>query len=198
MTGHLCAAFAPTIFALLATAPVIAAAPAVSLYGLELGAPFVLPECPLSEQTDMCWSASFVPKTRAEAVLPPGPGEMREKLVYFAAGGAPRISSARYFTVKIADRALQEIAITTKGLSVQEDAFKQLSDKFGKPELFNVAHLQNGFGAKFDRIEAQWRAGTMTIRFFGMLDKVDIGLIEASTAAATKDRQRSRVVEPKL
>jgi hypothetical protein len=182
------------IFSCCFVASAALAAPAgpvpISLYGVRLGAPLSLPECPLSEQQEMCYQ-------RLDTLTPVSSGH-HEVSVYFASGGMPSISSSRRFTVTLMDGAVEQITISTRGLSAQSEAMLQLSQKFGKPTLADVSKVQNNFGAQYEKVTAVWRIGPDWVRFFGMSDRLDEGIIIAITGAAQARFDKSHPPEPKL
>ena len=59
-----------------------------------------------------------------------------------------------------------------------------LTEKWGSPTVNNIQELQNGFGARYKGIEAQWPFEGMTVAFFGVLTKPDDGLIIVGSSAA--------------
>lgn len=80
---------------------VCAAAPApVSVYGIMLGAPLSIEECPETYE-EMCWVRFG---TLADIVLPPKPGEIRTFMVNFASGGRPAIAKSNSFAVDVIER----------------------------------------------------------------------------------------------
>jgi hypothetical protein len=172
-----------------------AAEQSVSLYGVELGKPFTLPECPLSGQTAMCFQRTT--GTAFDVAAPISRGE-RSVAVYFASGEMPSIVNYRYFGVQLSDGVVQQISIVTKGVSAQEDTLRQLTQKFGPPGSAPTKVMQNGFGATYSSVDALWHIGNYWLSFRGIDGRADRGSILALTDSAYSQIKAESAKEPKL
>ena len=87
---------------------------------------------------------------------------------------------------------IEEIKLTTFGQPHQANILALLRNKWGDPTINNMQQLQNGFGARFQGIEAQWLFSDFTVAFFGILTKPDDGqIIVRSSVAAAKEKEES-------
>lgn len=94
--------------------------------------------------------------------------------------------------VKVIDGKIEQIELTTFGSSYETGILELLRQKWGKPNISNVQELQNGFGAKYHGIEAQWLFGDFTVAFFGVMTKPDEGVIIIRSAVAfSKERAQA-------
>jgi hypothetical protein len=74
--------------------------------------------------------------------------------IKFPSGGAP--SYINEVVVSTLHGRVAEIDVTTNGEEDQQRVFEDLKEKFGSPSQTNIDAMQNGFGAKFEGITANW------------------------------------------
>jgi hypothetical protein len=119
------------IFVVLVLASPAVAAPVdpVSLYGIVIGERVSVARCLLGETPTgaPCWA--LAPESIAK-LSPPG---MQAVELRFPAQGGPSISKYPLMQVMTIDDVVEEIAVFTKGMDVQEEAFRLLVEKFGQP-----------------------------------------------------------------
>ncbi|MCB4861987.1 hypothetical protein K7W03_20555 [Sphingobium sp. PNB] len=105
----------------------------------------------------------------------------------FPAGKSP--SAAKYGTVSayVFEGRVQRVFFQTYGISSQDDVFAQLKAKFGEPSSNKLVGWQNGFGAKYDAINAEWLlGGGLAVTFVGFDTSRDGGAVYLDTEAARK------------
>jgi hypothetical protein len=194
-------AFVPMAAAILLSiaGPMSAASPSVSFYGVALGEPLALEECPPAEAgaaSRMCYrkSSDFLPPTDAS--------KMRNIAIIFPAGQVPAPIKGDMFYGLVANGRVEELFVFTRGVSVQPEMIDQLLQKFGAPDSRDIKAVQNGFGAKFEVASLIWVRGGMTIHFEGASGELTSGSLYASSPAALKyhsDKlQERKTSSPKL
>ena len=82
---------------------------------------------------------------------------------------------------EIIEGKLENLLIETSGAKAQIGVLRQLVNKYGKPSSSLRTHLQNGFGAKYEGIEAHWIFTNLIVDFYGIGDKVDEGYVSIYT-----------------
>lgn len=85
--------------------------------------------------------------------------------------------------VDIAGGVVQSVLVTTEGFSVQEPLLADLTSKYGKPKKLQRVPVQTGVGAKFERIEAEWRKPDLNVDYMGMGTSITEGHISVRTDA---------------
>jgi hypothetical protein len=99
-------------------------------------------------------------------------------------------------TVAVLDGKIVEVAVGTNGLSYQNEVYRALQSKFGKPAWSKTDVIQNAFGATFKRLRAQWRLKNASLTMYGGETSTNMGAIYLSDNAYgkrvdqyTKDRE---------
>ena len=87
---------------------------------------------------------------------------------------------------------IERIELKTFGADYQSDLLVLLTKKWGNPSISNVQELQNGFGAKYKGIEAQWLFDGMSVAFFGILGNPEDGFITVRSATAIEHENKRR------
>jgi len=85
--------------------------------------------------------------------------------------------------VDIVGGIVQSVLVSTAGFSVQEQLLSDLTAKYGKPKKLERSPVQTGIGAKFERIEAEWRKPDLNIDYRGMGTSITEGHISVRTDA---------------
>lgn len=178
---------------------------AISMYGVELGAPFSVAPCPPPPNPIVIGPRTTSPPvaTPPRPPLPetcynaaadaaqgrPSPGEYRVIPVHFT-GGATPISAMNSFDVGVQDGIVQEIRIRTKGVTVQDDVLTELRDKFGAPlvDRYETLEMRDPFDYNVDGKVASWRVGEITVLYTGADGSKDRGTIELLTQTGVAHR----------
>jgi hypothetical protein len=165
----------------------------VVLLGITMNQPLMLPHCKRSElQTygdEMlsegiysgaitCSVEQILPKKLARELdknVDPAFRTKRDYTIKFSPGGAP--SYLEEVVVSTLHDAVERIDIKTNGEGGQQQAFDDLKEKFGPPTESNVETLQNGFGARFQGIAANWDMPSqrVSVEFKGVFLRRDEG-----------------------
>lgn len=174
----------------LVAAAAIAGPPAV--FGIAVGQPLALPECPRSETghydliaaPNDCWSKGDADQGGAE--------------VWLAAATQAHAPFARVpIWVGIRDGIVQKVTIRTTGIASQEAVAHALVAKFGPPTTRALDRLQNRMGAHFASARASWRKPNVIVEFDASESDLDDGAVEIMTPAeAARDREQRRANAP--
>jgi hypothetical protein len=145
------------------TPPAPALPTPMDVLGVTIGEPLKLPRCAKREDFDTkisCWRKNYGDQQQSKTV--PSDAALD---VYFADSDVPGgiYGSA---DVVVTDGKVLDISLSTMDFE-QESIYKLLEAKWGKPYQANIANLQNGFGAQFQSIEAQWVFPKLRILFLG-------------------------------
>lgn len=178
----------------------VAVAAGPSLFGIELGAKLEdIPKCTRNDYgviddrpETLCLQAEAFPFRGQEA-------EAMGYETYLFELPANKPSYLNVLEIYVLDGKVGSIVAKTGGIEDQEEAFKALRAKFGAPRKSNYTPVQNRMGAKFRRIQADWKAPNATLFFYGAY-AVDAGLIglesnefSARRAAAEKQRKKTQL-----
>lgn len=183
-----------------------------TILGLELGAPLNLPEC------EFKLVKSYMPKNEGETYKSyKGYGETETcitdakesigylepvKRVYLAKKDMPDYLYSSGLDILESEGNLVEVSVITLGLEFQDAMLARLTEKYGKPSSISNKSVQNRMGASFAVVDATWKTKGVLVRYEGVYDKLERGILTVSLpAAATIKRAwelKKRSVEPKL
>jgi hypothetical protein len=156
----------------------------VSLYGLTLRHELTVPHCPkgyASYQVDGPAPEISSPCWKEGAGLT-DTNDWKGVEVYFPPGQVPGLSNDSSISVDLHDGLIGVISITTRGISGQDQAFRELRKKFGKPTTHSNDLMENGFGATYRVVNARWRmASGDEVDLLGAGNDVYHGFIVAAT-----------------
>lgn len=144
----------------------------MEILGITIGESLKLPRCIKREDFNVkttCWRKTFDDQQRSKTMP-----EDVSLHVNFAGRDVP-IGIYESADVVVTGGKVSYVSLTTVNYN-QESIYKMLETKWGKPYKANVANLQNGFGAQFQSIEAQWVFPKLRILFLGRSTS-DAGLI---------------------
>ena len=157
-----------------------------SLYGIQLGDPLAVEECnrrlflgrweydTVNTKKVPCYRQGFL-------VSPDTPITNARVFVMWPVFGGPDIAKHGTAAVRIVGGKVHRVEIETHGVRVQEVAFDQLVQKFGKPTASKTVPVQNRMGAQYQSIQAEWQVGEATVTFYGMTLSLDAGLVVVET-----------------
>jgi hypothetical protein len=181
------------------TVPAVAKDNPLVILGLTLGQPLNLPECHYSSPVDphigkiYDSSASITNKCIEDYGRPPYLNlELPMK-------DTPLIVSNFGATLTIVDNNLVGVSFLTRGVDSQTFVMGKLREKYGAPTRTSHHRVQNGMGAVFDSLTAQWQIGKVQVTFLGVYDGLDRGIVYVEFPAATAIRKsEERDTGPKL
>jgi|SRR5665213_1179800 len=167
-----------------------------SLYGIELGTPLNIPQCPGGEINPLLVHTSCKNQTiKAED------GETKWLVVFPFFHSPPMVSDQVLLVTTISGR-VEAISFATDGVRVQDEIFRQLVAKFGSPTASRVDAAQNAFGAHFQIRRARWVFDGFTVSFDGSDGKINGGAVAIKsakfTAAERALQTRRSATEPKM
>jgi hypothetical protein len=130
------------------------AADSVTIFGIHLGEPFIVPQCAESDPVTVastCWTYEFPTESRD--------ADMRS--LHFA--NPPALGHD--ITAFVHDGMMDIVTIETAGIDTQDSVMSQLIEKFGKPVRFEKVPVQNRMGANFVVDRAEWSSPRYWVRF---------------------------------
>jgi hypothetical protein len=181
------------IFLLLATVEQISAAEAV--FGLELGKPLNISECPYKSipgtsqklYDDLTPSMTCVEEPHALN----GYGQPVRTVIFKPSEVPAFVKHWRLFALE-ADGNLIGIHFLTPGIDAQEITLQRLTEKYGPPTTLARHPVQNLSGAQFVAVDATWRSATVLVTFVGVSSKLTYGEVYIDLPAATALRDSWR------
>ena len=161
-----------------------------TVFGFTLGKRIEAPECPsktirggtklfdvISKFTCM-WDV----EQRKDDVLP-------SRTVVLAFDSAPRFMKG-LFRAWLRDDLFVGAEFYTYGIQSQDEAFGQLTTKYGKPTHISKSRVQNLAGASFDAITAEWRRDNLIVLFNGVTNRIDLGEVRIETLELAELRKQ--------
>lgn len=148
----------------------------VSAFGLTLGQPLEILECPKSSSSpwpDLCYFPGPMTisagESRTDHQLAFGPGQL-----------PPWVKSARISVNQ--DNVLSEVFIVTNGFTVQDDVLKIAIERYGKPKSLTSRNVYSPSLGNLKTIHADWSIGPHEVHFSGALSRHDEGILQISLA----------------
>ena len=178
--------------ALFLLAPAVVVAQQNMAYGIEIGGPVTLSECP---RTEIAGSVIYGLSTRPciEAMFPKAkvPWKVEDGgLIAFHPAESPAASSSRKIGLKVMDGKVAVLVISTAGAATQEHVFDTLVAKYGKPTKSGTVAVTNALGSSLNSIVADWDLGdALQVSFVGVAGRLDSGQLLIGTRAGIADRQ---------
>jgi hypothetical protein len=163
--------------ALLSTSAVCAAD--LSVYGFTLGEPISIPECERGLDPKYVRDAcARVFSATAGSIL-------------LATSDKPKYWKHVGMEYRLIDGNLALLTVTTTGSPSQRTVYRSLVEKYGKPTRSTVEEKSNAMGAKYESIIATWELPDVTVQFYGLLGRVDTGLLMVGTPAGMDEYLKS-------
>jgi hypothetical protein len=140
------------------------AQPMPILFGIEIGSPFSVQECPKQglDWPEMC----FISRSYLRAEL------------FWLKTGPP--SWATSVAVDLdTNNNVKEMVVLTKGAGVQALVGQLLAERLGKPTASSSVELANAAGLKVTSMLQQWTGAVWEVHFTGVSGKIDSGVLVA-------------------
>ena len=133
-----------------------------SIFGIKLGAPLALPDCPVNSYNLVDESA-----IKELCVEPASAANIEEssRNVYFIPGDSPDYLKYNHLDLTIRDGLVQKISVFTNGLNDQDEVLAELTKKFGRPTTLKSEAESNLMGATFQAVTANWKVGADRVLF---------------------------------
>jgi hypothetical protein len=146
-----------------------------SVFGLILGEPLALPDCESSVVAGVKFYEPVAKATCVEEAKPlAGYGQPVRRVNFNPKQAPPYMKHWRVFPLET-DGKLIGVHFLTPGVSAQEVVFDALKAKYGKPSSVQRIAVQNGFGAVFESLEAEWLLPSVQVKFYGTVGKISTG-----------------------
>lgn len=162
---------------------------AESVFGYQIGKPLDLPECSVQLATPQGDKIYFASQQTTCLEAQPNHGETWRTVLHFSEKDAPAFVKDRRASPVLSHGVLIGLDFSTYGIQYQSTVFAELTEKYGKPIKLVKSKLQNGFGAKFESIHAQWLQKTgLKVTFDGADVALDEGSVSIDTPASAAAR----------
>jgi hypothetical protein len=160
-----------------------------TVYGQQLGKPLSIPECPaekISKKIVMYTGDSKVLcfERETETTTVPLNGEkLINGSVWLLAPQGQLLGAIN--RARIVDGKLDQVSFSMAGAEEQDYIFGILVKKYGDPTTKNINHMENGYGARFDDIEATWSLPDVKVILRGAIT-MDEGSVTIETPRPDK------------
>jgi hypothetical protein len=160
-------------------------------YGIEIGAPLPLTECPRKEIAgSVMYGVAAQPCVQDTFPKVGVPLDRGGGLIVFPPGQSPAGSAWNRIGVVLLDGRVGALVVSTAGLHTQQQVYDTLVAKYGEPSQKSLLPVQNALGAKFESIVATWDRGeNLQVLFRGTSGRIDSGEILIGTHAGLAERQ---------
>ncbi|WP_157071685.1 hypothetical protein [Steroidobacter denitrificans] len=174
-----------------------------TIFGLELNAPITLSECEKTKilgdyvyrsivHDGMCYERSYKFK-KTKRMYREGPLVDEQIVVKFAHKNRPPIGNGYSFTAILKGGNLISVFTRTDGIGSQTQDLALLDQKFGTPTRLERLSLQNGAGAKFEGLIAEWELPSGTyVRLASpdltLASRPNVGSLSVMTADARAEQ----------
>ena len=184
-----------TALALAGLTSVATAAP-TSIFGIELGQPLSLPECPFKP---LLKSKMYDVTPASTCVEDAGPlngyGVPVRRVVFSQAEAPPIVKNWTLFPLE-QDGKVIGVHWITAGVDSQALVLEQLRAKFGAVTSQTAHQVQTAMGASFDAVTATWSLPGLSVRFYGVGDRITSGQVyvdlpEAAALRAEWERKEA-------
>lgn len=161
----------------------------LTVFGLKLGEPIPLPECP--------WNATFryAPATKEPCMIYGRATDRRDpaspdRRIDFPYSQSPSLSAKGYVFGTVVNGRLEAVTIPTRGINAIPSTMAALQAKYGEPSSVRKYAVQNRVGAQFESATATWEFPELSVVYLGTVGVLDEGEIIISTPTGTAERDR--------
>jgi hypothetical protein len=174
-----------------------ASADGITLFGVTLGAPFQVPECPKKIVADATVYAVATATTCFERLGSPDrlsaatPITNDAVLIRYALDDAPAVMSGGTSIAFIVDGLLEGWTFNTRGVEAQVQVLEVLRQSFGEPGTYARKQAQNVLGETFETFDATWVRPEADVLYRSVTERLDTGLLTVYTARAREVRPRA-------
>jgi hypothetical protein len=167
------------------------AAEQVSVFGLQIGKPFAVPECPFKKVSKTLNSYEFFTTSICfQRVAGVNGSEAGKGInlsddyvdIVWPRGSEPEIARPGSVSVAVIDGNIERMTFGTLGVVSQARDIKVLTDKFGSPTTGGEQIVQNGYGAKVQVIRAEWKIEGVSVDFDSAGSTFNSGVVRIQTA----------------
>lgn len=188
------------------TTPAPVAAPDLKVFGIALGEPLVLPDCPtrgvfpFEKVDDLAWAVD--PMTCAEFSRPSREGDTdvgfrflpKERPSFLYTESHQDKDDTPYFVATMLDGKVISITTRTDGVFVEDAVLAKLQAKYGKPTTIERYPISTAAGGSFEAVNATWSFTDLKVVYKGTVDEVFNGTIDfySKEGEAAKARAKTR------
>jgi hypothetical protein len=187
-----------TLIALTLTAAMEASAQQNVAYGIAIGEPLNMPECPRIDVGVGSITYGLGKGPCLENIFPKAkvPLDLSTSvLIAFPPADAPEHSSSRKVVAQLTDERVSALVVSTAGAATQSLIYDALIAKYGKPTSSMRIPMQNAMGVKVESIAASWDLGeALEVSFHGVANSWTTGELVIGTRPGLADR-RARLIK---
>lgn len=165
-----------------------------TVFGVPLGQPLVVPECPKSRADHyefmpdrLCFQHRFL-----GAVTTTDTSQPYSVILLFPHSEWPKVLRGRKPTLHIIAGNVEGISFETSGIDDQDEVLAALKAKYGEPLVLDPQTVQNRMGASFNVFTAAWATETITVSYASTAGRVDSGLVKIQTLKAEAYEKRAQ------
>jgi hypothetical protein len=187
------------------TATVVAASAAgaadLTVFGVELGKPVNLPECPYKTAGGM---KLYDVMPQSTCVHDPhalnGYGRPARELSFGRDEAPPIVKNWTAFLLEDDAGRVIGFHFLTSGVQTQAAVLSQLKEKYGAPTSVTPHTVRTAVGGPFESFDAKWSLPGLVVNFQGTTDRIDRGdvTIDLPEAAALRQQWSLNPKERKL
>jgi len=173
-----------------------ASAGEIALFGVTLGAPFVLQECPKKElggttvYEQATAATCFERFGSQEQLRATSPIATDAVMIRFAAADVPVVMSGNTAIGLVIDGNLEGCTFNTRGIDAQAQVLEVLKQNFGEPGSYARKQAQNVLGETYESFDATWTKPDADVLFRSVTSRIDTGLLNVYTGKARQVRPR--------
>jgi hypothetical protein len=180
-------------------------APSMTVFGLELGKPFTVPECSLhklgrkdyvyaGDDKAVCFELNFVHHKSDPRSIPVTDGAVALRFPI----EQPMV--VRDVAASVIKGNLESVEISTAGISDESVILDMLVKKYGKPSSSSEGSAQSAMGAQFPTLLAVWHFSDpdLTVLYKSVDGRFNHGSISIQTRTAIMTGAANLPKEPKL
>lgn len=90
--------------------------------------------------------------------------------ILFVPGSLPALSRGSSVGAMLMDKKIEMLTIWTSGNDHRDSDLQSLREKFGQPESVQHVPWQNGYGARYESVEATWTLASGAKVYYGSAD----------------------------
>lgn len=166
------------------------AAEPISVFGLQIGKPFAVPECPFKKVSKTLNSyeffTSYVCFQRTPGINGSEAGKGIDSAedyvnIVWPRGSEPQVARYNSLSVQVIAGNLERVSFGTMGVESQARDMAMLTEKFGSPTSGGESTAQNGYGAKMQVIRAEWKIGEVSVYYDSASSTFNSGSVRIQT-----------------
>lgn len=164
----------------------------MSVFGVELGKPITLPECPYKQLSDGMKLYDVMPKLTCVHDPHPlqGYGQPPRELSFGRDEVPAIVKNWTAFLLQDENGNVIGFHFLTRGIETQDAVLAQLKAKYGAPSKIEPRSIRTAVGGPFDTFDAQWTLPDLVVEFQATNGRIDRGDVTVDLPAAAALRKQ--------